>query len=125
MTGFAAALRVSLAQPGLIQNVGALAGVTTPALGFVGFSGVENLIGTVFNDWFQGGAEANVLTGMRGADTLFGLGGADVLVGGVGNDSLIGGAGAIGSSLPRAMAPTSSPISFPVWTRWNCARPMP
>lgn len=93
MTGFGAALRVSLAQPGLIQNVGAAAGVTTPALGYVGLSGVENIIGSNFGDWIEGGADANVLTGLAGNDTISGLEGNDSLLGGRGNDSLTGGAG--------------------------------
>lgn len=93
MTGFGAALRVSLAQPGLIQNVGAATGVTTPALGFVGLSGIENLIGSNSGDWIEGGADANVLTGLGGNDTISGLDGNDSLLGGRGNDSLTGGAG--------------------------------
>ncbi len=44
------------------------------------FSGIENLIGTVFYDTLVGDANANRLDGARGNDTLTGLGGTDIFV---------------------------------------------
>ena len=50
--------------------------------------------GSQFGDWFEGGADANLLTGLAGSDTMSGLAGNDSLVGGRGNDwSPSGGAG--------------------------------
>ena len=65
--------------------------------------GIENAIGSSFDDTISGSAVANSLSGGAGNDTLSGLGGADnifgyadddVLIGGEGNDTLTGGAGA-------------------------------
>jgi Ca2+-binding RTX toxin-like protein len=55
------------------------------------FSGIENLIGSAFNDALTGAAGANTLTGGAGNDQLSGLAGNDVLRGGVGIDALNGG----------------------------------
>jgi hypothetical protein len=55
---------------------------------------VENLTGSAFNDWLQGDAGNNVLSGLQGNDTLKGGGGADTLYGDSGNDTLKGGGGA-------------------------------
>jgi Ca2+-binding RTX toxin-like protein len=57
-------------------------------------SGIENLIGTDFNDTLNGDANANRLEGGAGSDTLRGGTGNDTLVGGAGNDTLDGEAGA-------------------------------
>jgi microcystin-dependent protein len=57
-------------------------------------SGVENLIGTAFNDVLTGNDSANTLTGGDGADKLTGMGGSDVLLGGNGLDVLAGSLGA-------------------------------
>jgi predicted extracellular nuclease len=57
-------------------------------------SGIENAIGSAFNDLLFGDGQANTLTGGLGADTLLGLGGNDVLVGGSGlANTLQGGTG--------------------------------
>ena len=53
--------------------------------------GVENLIGSAFNDTLSGDVGANRLEGGAGNDVLLGLAGADTLVGGAGNDILTGG----------------------------------
>lgn len=53
------------------------------------FNGIENLIGTSFNDLLIGNAGANTLTGGAGADKLDGRGGVDTLIGGTGNDSYV------------------------------------
>ena len=71
-----AGVTVSLLLQGGTQNtVGA--GVDT-------LTGIENLIGSAFNDTLTGDAGNNVLTGGAGNDTL---------IGGIGNDTLDGGAG--------------------------------
>jgi Ca2+-binding RTX toxin-like protein len=57
------------------------------------FVGVENLIGSAFNDELTGDALANRLDGVNGNDTIFGLGGNDALLGGNGNDVERGGDG--------------------------------
>ncbi|RJF94507.1 DUF4394 domain-containing protein [Oleomonas cavernae] len=56
--------------------------------------GVENLIGSAFNDVLRGAnGAANSLTGGTGNDTLEGRSGDDTLAGGVGNDTALGGLG--------------------------------
>ncbi|MEM9207047.1 MAG: calcium-binding protein, partial [Pseudomonadota bacterium] len=57
-------------------------------------SGVEDVIGSNFDDTLTGNAADNRLTGGDGSDTLVGRAGDDRLDGGAGNDVLIGGAGA-------------------------------
>ncbi|MFG6448763.1 PA14 domain-containing protein [Roseateles sp. BYS180W] len=49
--------------------------------------GVENLIGSEFNDQLTGSEDANVLEGGLGNDTLEGAAGADTLIGGQGVDT--------------------------------------
>ncbi|WP_372624811.1 hypothetical protein [Falsiroseomonas sp.] len=62
--------------------------------------GVENVIGSAFNDSILGATSAaaaavdNLLDGGAGNDTLIGFAGADTLLGGAGNDILVGGDGA-------------------------------
>jgi len=56
-------------------------------------TGVENLIGSAFDDSLTGDAGANVLTGKSGNDVLTGLDGDDILAGEAGADQLDGGAG--------------------------------
>lgn len=56
-------------------------------------TGIENLLGSNFNDILAGNALANALQGGAGADRLSGGGGNDILLGGAGKDALIGGAG--------------------------------
>ncbi|MDH6168921.1 Ca2+-binding RTX toxin-like protein [Variovorax boronicumulans] len=48
--------------------------------------GVENLIGSAFNDTLTGNTASNVLDGGAGNDTLIGGAGTDTLTGGAGND---------------------------------------
>jgi Ca2+-binding RTX toxin-like protein len=68
--------------------------------GFYGFAegdtlvGIENLVGSLHDDFLSGTSEANRIDGGGGADILFGMGGADHLFGGRGNDVLVGGTGA-------------------------------
>jgi aryl-phospho-beta-D-glucosidase BglC (GH1 family) len=76
------------------------------------FTGIENVVGSAFDDVIAGDAGANGLSGLAGADrlygglgddtvnggdgndTLYGQDGVDRLNGGEGNDGLVGGAGA-------------------------------
>jgi subtilisin family serine protease len=58
------------------------------------FSGVENLIGSRFNDALAGDAGPNSIGAGNGNDDVRGGGGADVVTGGTGNDDVRGGGGA-------------------------------
>ncbi|MEZ5775708.1 MAG: calcium-binding protein [Hyphomicrobiaceae bacterium] len=55
--------------------------------------GVENIIGSAFNDTLVGNSAANVLDGGAGNDQIDGNGGDDTLIGGAGVNLLIGDAG--------------------------------
>ena len=57
-------------------------------------TGVENVIGSKFNDAIFGTDGANSLSGGNGDDLLSGLGGNDVISGGNGDDWIYGGLGA-------------------------------
>src|SRR5262249_58363136 len=71
-----------------IDYSGATAGVTVQLSGYsvsggvtlTAFSGIENAVGSNFNDTLVGDASANRLTGGGGADWLVGGGGADTFV---------------------------------------------
>ncbi|WP_456239216.1 Ig-like domain-containing protein [Pseudomonas auratipiscis] len=82
--GAGSGVTVSLASAGA-QNTG---GAGTDTL-----TGIENLIGSDYNDHLTGDGNANLLIGGLGNDTLIGGGGNDVLIGGAGNDTLTGGSG--------------------------------
>ena len=56
-------------------------------------AGVENAIGTAFDDTLTGDGADNRLTGRAGDDLIVGGGGADTLIGGTGDDVLRAGAG--------------------------------
>jgi Ca2+-binding RTX toxin-like protein len=49
----------------------------------VGFSSIENLTGSAFDDFLVGDDRANVLDGGAGNDTLQGLGGSELAIVGV------------------------------------------
>jgi Ca2+-binding RTX toxin-like protein len=76
--GAVAAVSVTLATPGVQQN--------TVSAGLDTLTGIENLIGSGFNDALTGDAGNNALQGGTGNDTLDGGGGADTLTGGDGSD---------------------------------------
>jgi Ca2+-binding RTX toxin-like protein len=57
-------------------------------------TGVENVVGTAFDDALLGSAVANTLSGLGAGDSIQGLEGNDTLLGGDGDDALEGGAGA-------------------------------
>lgn len=52
-------------------------------------SGIENLIGSKYNDLLTGNSADNQLSGLAGNDKITGSGGADVLTGGLGSDVFI------------------------------------
>ena len=81
------------ATAGVVARMLQAAGNTGEAAGDT-HDGVENLIGTRYNDVLGGDAANNLLTGGLGNDTLDGASGNDSLVGGAGDELLIGGAGA-------------------------------
>ncbi|HEX8257882.1 MAG TPA: hypothetical protein VF589_09620 [Allosphingosinicella sp.] len=62
--------------------------------GFDRIAGVENLVGSNFDDRLAGGEVRNSLDGGTGDDTLIGRGGNDLLLGGDGSDDIRGGDGA-------------------------------
>lgn len=56
-------------------------------------TGVEGVIGSIFNDVIRGDDLANRFIGNSGDDTIFGRDGSDTIGGGSGNDHVDGGAG--------------------------------
>jgi Ca2+-binding RTX toxin-like protein len=56
-------------------------------------TGIENVLGTNYDDDIYGNALANSLSGRSGNDVLVGYDGDDILDGGAGNDKIDGGAG--------------------------------
>jgi Ca2+-binding RTX toxin-like protein len=56
-------------------------------------SGVENIVGSTFNDTIQGNDSDNILSGDGGDDTLYGFGGNDIFYTGGGYDRIDGGVG--------------------------------
>jgi serralysin len=77
----------ALASGGLfagIENEGSNTGAATGE----GYTDVENLIGTRFNDTLYGDAGVNRLSGGAGNDTLCGKDGGDVFSGGAGTDKV-------------------------------------
>ncbi len=88
---------------GPVTTIGAIAGVrvdldllgiqNTVGAGLDRLVSIENLIGTNFNDTFNGNLSNNVLNGLGGNDILNGRAGNDTLSGGLGNDLITGGGG--------------------------------
>ncbi|WP_283258448.1 hypothetical protein [Pseudomonas sp. GX19020] len=79
-----AGMRADLQAPG--TNTGIAAGDR--------FFGIEDLVGSAFNDILLGDASGNEIQGAGGNDVLYGRDGNDTLYGGDGDDTLYGGAGA-------------------------------
>ncbi len=93
--GSAAAVTVSLAQQGGLQN--------TKGAGKDTMSGFENLLGSSKGDTLRGDANNNRLEGDDGADTLGGGLGADTLDGGSGAD-VVDYRGVVGSGVTVSLA---------------------
>jgi len=95
---------VDYSDAGAAVNINLNTGSATgSATGTDTLSGIENAVGTSFDDTITGSADANTLSGGGGADTVYGLENIDnifgyadddVLIGGQGDDTLTGGTGA-------------------------------
>ncbi|MGF6168994.1 VCBS repeat-containing protein [Pseudomonas moraviensis] len=75
-------------------NLGLLGEQNTFGAGTDTLTGIENLLGSNFNDSLTGDGNNNVINGGLGNDFLNGGAGDDLLIGGMGNNTLTGGAGA-------------------------------
>jgi VCBS repeat-containing protein len=82
------------ATAGVTVNLGLLGAQNTLGAGTDTLTGIENLVGSNFNDTLTGDNNNNVINGGLGNDILNGGGGDDLLIGGMGNNTLTGGAGA-------------------------------
>ena len=80
------------AASGVIADLSVPANNTGEAVGDT-YTGIENLLGSHFNDRLVGDGANNILTGGDGEDVLIGNNGDDQLIGGPGADTLNGGAG--------------------------------
>jgi Ca2+-binding RTX toxin-like protein len=67
------------------------AGTATGAWGTDSLTGLEDIVGSRFDDTLTGDAGPNFMGARSGMDTLIGLGGDDIVQAGKGNDSLDGG----------------------------------
>jgi Ca2+-binding RTX toxin-like protein len=65
------------ASAGVVVNLGLLGAQNTGGAGLDTLTGIENLIGSTFDDTLIGNSNANTLTGGLGNNTLTGGGGAD------------------------------------------------
>ncbi|WP_434698637.1 retention module-containing protein [Pseudomonas sp. D1-1] len=79
---------------GVTVNLGLLAGQNTLGAGTDTLAGIENLVGSNFNDHLTGDSLSNRIDGGLGHDVLNGGNGDDLLIGGLGNNTLTGGNGA-------------------------------
>ena len=86
------------------QTHGVTASLTSGGGGSDTFSGVENIVGTEFDDSLTGDSGDNVLDGGEGTDSLFGEAGDDVLLGSGGADAYDGGEGTDTVSYEAAQA---------------------
>jgi Ca2+-binding RTX toxin-like protein len=80
----------SEATAGVTVDLG-FTGVQLTGVGAESLSGIENLVGSSFNDTVTGDAGANLIDGGAGDDVIRSGAGADILYGGDGNDRLEGG----------------------------------
>lgn len=72
-------------------NLSTLTAQNTGGAGVDTLSGIEQVLGSAFNDTLTGDAFANTLDGKAGNDVLKGASGGDILIGGAGADALDGG----------------------------------
>ncbi|WP_137804493.1 retention module-containing protein [Pseudomonas sp. G(2018)] len=82
------------ATAGVTVNLGTSGPQNTLGAGTDTLTGIENLVGSNFNDSLTGDNNSNIITGGLGNDVLKGEGGDDFLIGGLGNNTLTGGSGA-------------------------------
>src|SRR5262249_8491611 len=82
-------------------NVNLSTGVATgdASVGTDTFTGVNNVLGSNFNDTITGKAASETLNGNAGNDTIAGGGGADILSGGAGNDNFVFVTGSAGTTI--------------------------
>ncbi|MGB7655427.1 MAG: peroxidase family protein, partial [Novosphingobium sp.] len=78
---------------GVTVSLNTTAAQNTGGAGTDTLAGMENLIGSGFNDTLSGDSIANTINGGAGNDTLNGNGGNDTLIGGGGDDTFNGGGG--------------------------------
>ncbi|KAF0863532.1 retention module-containing protein [Pseudomonas sp. LD120] len=81
------------ATAGVTVSLGLLGAQNTLGAGTDTLTGIENLVGSNYNDTLTGDGNANVITGGLGDDVLNGGSGDDLLIGGMGNNTLTGGGG--------------------------------
>ncbi|WP_430309517.1 retention module-containing protein [Pseudomonas sp. PONIH3] len=81
------------ATAGVTVDLGHVGQQNTVGAGLDTLSGIENLIGSDYNDTLTGNDGDNLLNGGAGNDVLKGGAGNDILIGGPGNDTLTGGSG--------------------------------
>ncbi|TFF41604.1 retention module-containing protein [Pseudomonas sp. RIT623] len=81
------------ATAGVTVDLGHVGQQNTVGAGLDTLSGIENLIGSDYNDTLTGNDADNLLNGGAGNDVLKGGAGNDILIGGPGNDTLSGGSG--------------------------------
>ena len=74
--------------------------------------GIENIIGSDFDDAFKGDAGANRLDGGAGNDLLIGAGGDDTLIGGDGADVFVFSTGQVGAASILDFEPGSDTIDL-------------
>lgn len=82
------------ATAGVTVDLSLLTAQNTIGAGVDTLQGIENLVGSNFNDHLTGDNNNNVINGGLGNDVLNGGGGDDILIGGMGNNTLTGGPGA-------------------------------
>ncbi|WP_160108944.1 beta strand repeat-containing protein, partial [Pseudomonas izuensis] len=82
------------ATAGVTVNLGLAGAQNTFGAGTDTLTGIENLVGSNYNDNLTGDNNSNIITGGLGNDVLNGGGGDDLLIGGLGNNTLTGGSGA-------------------------------
>ncbi len=78
-----------------------------------GYSNIENLAGSSFDDTLTGDSADNVLDGAAGNDTLDGGTGSDILIGGAGADHMTGGTGSDTASYVTATVSVTASLATP------------
>ncbi|HYC47443.1 MAG TPA: type I secretion C-terminal target domain-containing protein [Burkholderiales bacterium] len=111
--------RIEYSQSGSGVTVNLVAGTATGGAGNDTFTGIEQIMGSRFNDILTGDTGPNRIDGSDGNDTIQGGEGDDVLLGGAGDDSINGSfgvdtidGGAGSDTLNRSGATTVQVINF-------------